>query len=354
MTPKTLDAVPPMRVVVVGAGRRAKQTILPAIHCCEEWVDLVGVCTRTPRELELLGGRFKTLTLSLAEIDLAEVDAVVIAVGLPQAPEVLAELAERSAPRPTLMLDTPGVAPGDLRVSRLFARFPAVLASEDNFALPLYVQARRLVDEGRIGRLRRIHVVHGGYRHHAIAALKQLTGARHPRRIAIDRWNRWCSEIRLTFPDGIDAVIVEPRRYESGRTMIVGSDGFLTDYPIDHPKAIQIEYRVADGRYDGLTVDGQPAPATALDAAFASGLDGVPLDDPSVMNQMKIRGFMELLAALPDPNARFRYPIEDAIADDLAIRFAERLSLAVPGNPRVLRSAARLTARFVRPGGDES
>jgi predicted dehydrogenase len=341
------------RIVVIGAGRRARQTLLPAIHSSSEWVDLVAVCTRTAREIELLGGRLRAVTRPLKDIDLAEVDAAVIAVPLPQVPEVLAELDEHPARKPTLMLDTPGLAPGDLGAARRFPRFPAVLASEDNFALPLFVQARLLLDEGRIGRLLRVYMLHSGYRHHAIAALKQLTGSRHPRRVSVHRWNRWCSDVRMTFPGGIHASIVEPRRYEIGRTMIVGSNGFITDYPIDHPKATCIEYRVVDGRYLGLTVDGEPVGATALDDAFASRLDGAPLEDPSVMSQMKIRGFMELLAALPETTSRFRYPIQDAIADDLAIRFAERLPFAVPGGPRFLRSAARLTAPFIRPGGDE-
>ncbi len=338
---------------MVGAGRRARQTILPAIHASSQSVDLVGVCTRTARELELLGGRFRTSTRLLADMDFGDVDAVVVAVPLPAVPGILAGLTEDPAPGPTLMLDTPGLAPGDLNASRRFTHFRAVLASEDNFALPLFVQARRLLDEGRIGPLRRIHSMHGAYRHHAIAALKQLTGARHAKRVAIHRWNRWCSDIEVTFPGGIQARIVEPRRYEIGRTMIIGSDGFITDYPIDHPKATSIGYRVEDGRYVGLTVDGEPVSASPLDDAFASGLDGASLEDPSLMSQMKIRGFMELLAALPDPSDPFRYPISEAIADDLVIRFAERLPFAVPGSPRLLRPATRVMAPFVHPGGDE-
>ena len=235
-------------------------------------------------------------------------------------------------------------------MARLFARFPAVLASEDNAALPFFLLARDLLEEGRIGRLRRVHLQHSGYRHHAIAAIKRLTGARSPRTISIERWNRWCSEIRLSFPGGVRAVIQEPRRYGSGRTMIIGSEGFITDYPVDHENAIEVGYHVEAGRYRGLTVDGDTVAPTALDDALVAGLAEHPLDDPSLMNQMKIRGFMELLASAADGASGTRYPIEEAIADDLAIRFAERLPIRVPGNPRLLRSAARASARFMRRG----
>ena len=237
-------------------------------------------------------------------------------------------------------------------MARLFARFPAVLASEDNAALPFFLLARDLLEEGRIGRLRRVHLQHSGYRHHAIAAIKRLTGARSPRTISIERWNRWCSEIRLSFPGGVRAVIQEPRRYGSGRTMIIGSEG---SSPITRSITRTRSSWLPRGSraIPGLTVDGDTVAPTALDDALVAGLAEHPLDDPSLMNQMKIRGFMELLASAADGASGTRYPIEEAIADDLAIRFAERLPIRVPGNPRLLRSAARASARFMRRGGDE-
>ena len=341
------------RIVLVGAGRRARQTILPAIHACSDRVELVGVCTRSERELELLGGRFRTTTTSLEDIDLASVQTVVVAVGLSNVPHVVDLLARRGAPGLTLMLDTPGLAPSDLRAAKLFPSFANVLASEDNYALPLFVLARRLLDEGAIGGLRHAHLAHSGYRHHAIAALKQLTGAAHPTRVAVHRWSSFSAELRIRFPGGVRATIVEPRRYGSGRTMIVGDGGFIVDYAIDHPKAIQVGYRTEGPRYLGLSVDGEPVEETELDRAFVSRLSDVPLEDPSLMNQMKIRGFMELLGGLGDPGSRFRYPALDAIADDLTVRFAERMPFATPGRPSLVRTAGRLAAPFVRSSGDE-
>ncbi len=341
------------RVLLIGAGRRARQVILPAIHASSDRVELVGVCTRSERELELLGGRFRTTTKLLDDVDLSAIDAVVVAVGLAEVPGLLDELARRAAPGLTLMLDTPGLAAKDLGAEKLFARFASVLASEDNYALPLFVLARRLVDEGAIGPLRRVFLMHSGYRHHALAALKQLTGAAHPKRVRVARWSASAADVRVRLPGDVRALIVEPRRYGSGRTMIVGEKGFIADYPIEHPKAIEVGYRTEEGRYLGLSVDGEPAPDTDLDRAFAAGLDNAPLEDPSLMNQMKIRGFMELLDGLGDPRSRFRYPALDAIADDLTLRFAERLPFAMPGQPSLVRSAARLAAPFVRSGGDE-
>ena len=126
-------------------------------------------------------------------------DAVVVSVGTKSVPGVLAELAGRGASGATLMLDTPVLDPSNLRAARLFERFPAVLASEDNYSLPLYVLARSLLDEGRIGRLQRAYLFHSGYRHHALAALRRLTGTR-ARRVSVDRSNRWCAEVHSRSP----------------------------------------------------------------------------------------------------------------------------------------------------------
>lgn len=341
------------RILLLGVGRRARETLIPAIHCAAEWVELEGVCARSEREVEILGGRFRTTTRLLADVDPAAVDAVLISIGTRDVPAVLRDLAERGSAAPVLMIDTPVLEPGDLAAARTFSRFPAVLACEDNFALPLFVLARRLLDEGAIGRLRKVYLSHSGYRHHALAALQRLVGAR-PNRVRVERWNPSCSDVHLSFPRGVRAEILEPRRYDVGRTMVVGHTGFLADYPIDHPRGTRIGYHQTDGRYEGLTVDGEPVPPTELDEAFVAGLRGAPLEEPSLMGQMKIRGFMDLLIGLGDPASPARYPADQAIADSLSVRFAERLPFAPSARVGLLRSAARVAAPFVRTGGDES
>lgn len=51
-----------LRVLLVGVGRRAREVVIPALHCASAWVDLAGVCARSAREVELLGGRWRAIT----------------------------------------------------------------------------------------------------------------------------------------------------------------------------------------------------------------------------------------------------------------------------------------------------
>jgi predicted dehydrogenase len=250
------------------------------------------------------------------------------------------------------MLDTPVLHHKDLRGTRHFSQYGEVLASEDSFALPPYVLARNLVNDGAIGGLRHIYLFHSGMRFHALASLQQLTGATHPTSIRVQKRNPWCARLTFRFPGGTRATVIEPRRYESGRIMIVGDRGFLVDYPMDHPNAIRIGYQTTDGLYAGLTVNGEPAPQSDLDEAYIDGLSGADLVDPSLMNMLKIRGAMELLAALGDPEAEFRYPAYRSIHDNISIRAADRLrflkDVRLSKRTTLFGLALRLRARAAR------
>lgn len=317
------------------------------------WVDLVGVHTRTARDIELLGGRFKiTSRDSFAGVDPGSIDAIVVAVGIRQVPAVLRSLTPLSGDRITLMLDTPILDVRDLGATRHFSRYGRILASEDSFALPPYVLARKLISDGTIGRLRHVHLLHSGYRHHALASLRQVTGGSPPTRISIRRWNRWCARLTARFPGGTTSTIIEPRLYQAGRMTLIGDRGFIVDYPMGHQDATEIGYQLDGGRFVGLTVDGDPVPPTDLDRAMAEGLRGAELTDGSLMSLLKIRGFMSLLAGLGDQTPDWRYTAYDALQDSLSLRLAERLhflkDFRLGGNATVLGGAIRAAAGVAR------
>jgi hypothetical protein len=288
------------------------------------WVELVGVYTRTSRRLQLLSGRLDVTTRADLGEQLPSVDAIVVSVGIRQVPTVLDALKSLDTRHISLMLDTPVLDHRDLRSMRHFSSYREVLACEDAFALPPYVLAKQLVDQGAIGRLRYVHLFHSGYRFHALAALRQLTGRRNPHSIRFQRWNPWCGSVTIRFPGQVKATIIEPRHYAAGKLLIVGETGFIADYPIEHRKAIRIQYGMEDGRFTGLSLDGKAQPQSELDSAFVEGVTGSDLADSSLMNMLKIRGFMDLLAALGDEGIPFRYPATDSIYDSISLRVAQR------------------------------
>jgi hypothetical protein len=324
-----------MRVGLVGVGRRARQTILPAIVGLGDRVELAAVFARSTRSVELFGG---TLTLDtrddLARADLSDVDVVVVAVELRQVPAVLGDLT-RGSTAMTVMLDTPVLHHRDLGHLDTLERFGAAVVSEDCAALPPFRLARQLVDEGRIGDLEHVYLFHSGYRHHALATLQELVQAGRPSRLRVRRWGKGSAEVSVAFRNGVEATIVEPRAYGVGRFLIAGSSGFIADYPIDHKHATVVGFDLDDGRYRGLTVDGDPVELDALDEAFVANVPA-SLEDDSPMALLKIRGFMSLLDAVATGAPAPRKAPIDAILDDLTLRVAERAGRFV--DPRLGRS----------------
>lgn len=317
-------------MLVVGAGRRALGTILPAAHCMRSRVDLVGVCARRARELSVIDGEMTVgVEAGLGSVDFSAIDAVVIAIPTAAVPAVLAELAERSeragsqAPKLTVLIDTPVLELADLGATRLFPRFARVLASEETVALPPVVLTRRLMAEGAIGPLRHVTMAHSGYRHHALASLRSLVG-RGPSRVAVRHWNGPWGEVSLRFPGSVSASVLEPRHYPSGRTAVCGAKGTIVDYDTDSRHATRISYAVEDGCYVGLALDGEPLPQSELDALFTATPKVGHLGRTSLQDALKVRAFMDVFDALGDMRSAMLYDPWHAICDRQVLRLAQR------------------------------
>jgi predicted dehydrogenase len=339
------------RVLVVGAGKRVQETVLPALICLGGDVEIAGVWSRTARKLELYGGEFTVQTESgPGAYDLSQIDTIIAAVTRSQVPSVLRSLSGFDTGHIALMLDTPVLDVGHLGATRMFKRFARVVCSEDSIALPPIATAKRLIDEGAIGALRSVQLFHSGWRNHALAAVRFLAGMRTPSRITVRQWNQKWSETRFRFPGGIRAGVVQPHVHGNGRVLVVGDRGAIVDYVTDRSDATEIGYLVEDGFYRGVTVNGEPVDSE-LDRRLHETLPRHGLPNPTLDNMFKIRGFMELVRAVHDETSPFSYEAFDAIYDHQSMRLAERLPAFVDvrlGGKRSLftaglRAATRLT-----------
>jgi predicted dehydrogenase len=328
------------RVLVVGAGKRAQETIIPALMSLGDSAEIAGVLARSARKLKLYGGDFTVQTETLPEaLDISRVDTIAVAVTRSEVPAVLRSLARFDTSHVTLMLDTPVLDPGDFGATRAFRRFRRVVCSEDSIALPPVTAARSLIEQGTIGRTRAIYLVHSGWRNHALASVRWMLGMRRPTRIAVRRWNPKWSETRLRFPGGVRASVVQPHIHGHGRLLVVGDRGAIADYETDRSDVTQIGYRVTDGVYRGLTINGEPV-ASEHDRLFFENLPrGLP--DPTLDNMFKIRGFMELVTAVHGEEPSLAYDPYEAIYDHQSLRLAERIAVLV--DPRLGRKRSILS-----------
>lgn len=342
----------PNRILIVGAGKRAQETVVPALICLEGSVEIAGVWARSSRKLELYGGEFAIQTeIGPEAFDLARIDTVIVAVTRSQVPVVLRSLSKFDTGHIALMLDTPVLDVGHLGATRMFKRFARVVCSEDSIALPPVATAKRLIDQGLIGRLRSVQLFHSGWRNHALASIRFLAGMRAPSRITVRRWNQKWGETRIRFPGGIRASVVQPHVHGNGRFLVAGDRGSIVDYAADRSDATEIGYVVEHGVYRGVTVNGEVV-QSELDRSFHENLPRNGLPSPSLDNMFKIRGFMELVTAVHDGTSPFAYEAMDAVYDHQSMRLAERLPAFLDARlgrrNSIFGAGLRATARLTR------
>jgi hypothetical protein len=317
------------RVVVIGAGDRVIGAILPALWCLRDRFAIQAVVARSRRTIVTGGGALELATVdSLSAVDFSSVDLVVVAATTSNVPNIIGQLTRRTAA--TLMLDTPVVLPSGLPALRKLGQFRRVLVAEDTLALPPYALARRLVEDGAIGSLRRILFFHCGYKYHALASLKLLAGARRVTRISD---HRYASKLRIKdieLDNGVHAVMHEPRDYAIGKFVLEGDNGAIADYDLAWSRVRRISYDLDGPIYRGLRLDGEAVATVELDDRYRSSI-GAWVPDATPMNTMKIRGLIDLLAAAFHERSPLHYAAGDAVADALQIRIADRLGFAPAG-----------------------
>ncbi|MCK6448584.1 MAG: hypothetical protein L6Q99_19505 [Planctomycetes bacterium] len=206
----------PRRVWIVGAGKRVKETAVPAFLAAREHFEIAGVLGRNARNETLGGATFAVRELAKLDASaFSENDLAYVAVGKQAVPEVLGRLARLGPERFDLLVDTPVLLLKHFRHAELFGRFRNVWVAEDCFYLPWLDVVREELASGELGPLVEARFLHAAYAYHGFATLKALFGVE---RIRSARRKRIADGFRRTAT--IDSqrrgVIVEPRDYAKG------------------------------------------------------------------------------------------------------------------------------------------
>jgi hypothetical protein len=217
------------RVWIVGAGKRVRETAIPAFLAAAGRVEIHGVLGRSARR-----ERFGAVELDVRELrrldarSFREADFVYVAVGKQAVPEVLAELSRFELENVDLLIDTPVLLFKHFRHADRLRRFRNVWVAEDCFFLPWFDVVRAELSSGELGPLIEARFLHAAYAYHAFATLKALFGVE---RIRAARRTRTRDGFRRTVK--IDAqrrgVIVEPRDYSSGWVELHCANGIIAE-----------------------------------------------------------------------------------------------------------------------------
>ena len=250
------------------------------------------------------------------------IDIIILAVTLESVPEVVEKLSKHEVGNVVLMLDTPVLPHTKLGARKNFKHFKQVIVSEDNLGLPLYQLVKKLIDEDKIGKVKKISFFYSGYRYHALAVLRMLTGAGFIKKIKQTHLPESKRKREIHLPGGIKAEIYEPRDYKTGKFLVEGERGKIADFEAEGNKVYRIEYEQKNGVYQGLKLNGELIDPDELEKKYLKNLPD-NLFDNTRMTLMKIVGFMKLLNDVKN-NKKLWYRPEDGIYDHLAIKVSEK------------------------------
>lgn len=313
------------RVLIIGSGLRVRNAILPALWCLRAELEIAGIYSRSEKEISLFDGQFQMTTKnSLEKVDFKSIDLIMLAITISEVPNVLKILSKHNTKHIVLMLDTPVLLPKDILAIRYFQNFRKVLVSEDMIAFPPFVLARQLICEGKIGKLKNIWFFYNGYKYHALASLKMLTGSRIVR-LRSRRFTNNLMQKDAHFIGSVRATIYEPRDYDKGKFLLEGTSGYIADYDYPGKSLYRIGYNIENGDFHGLTLNRYAVDKNQADKIYFANIPR-NLFEKSLINSMKIRGLMDLITSAVSKNPVYQYRPIDGIWDNATIKISEKLS----------------------------
>jgi len=318
------------RVWIVGAGKRVRETALPALASLPEHFELAGVFGRSARALPLAGRTLAIRALdSLGPGEPAPGELVYVAVGKDAVPAVLRTLQRLERARLELLIDTPVLRFKHLRHAPLLDGWQRASVAEDTAYLPWYETVR-----AALGALAWVHFERAAYAYHGLAQARGLLGGERfarARRWQLDGGNHARS---YEFADGRRAGVLEPRNYAEGRVIVHGASAALSDRwapddeqpersPTPPPewRRLLLEPVVEAGLCTGFRAGDTHTRLDPREAELTRG-DAPGAAVTARMESMKRIGFRRLLQAVAA--GRGAYPVEHGLEDMSIDWFLER------------------------------
>lgn len=313
----------PRGVLVVGAGKRVRETALPAFRRCGDLFEVRRVLARSARTLEAAGRDWEVTPLEALRADeVAACDLVYLAVGKDAVPQVLARFAELGVGGQDLLIDTPVVRFKHYRHVARIAAFRNAWVAEDCVELPWIDCVRAAAETDVLGPIRRVVFDRSAYAYHGVATAKALLGDLRVK--SGRRRRRGNGGLRtLRFAGGGVAEIVEPRDYAAGRILVEGDHGALSDRP-ESEGATALEPILADGELAGFRAG---AVETHLDPQERELVRGDPAGASVIARQEALKrvGFLRLLRRIHA--GRGAYALEEAVDDMVVDYHLEKVGL---------------------------
>lgn len=297
--------------IIIGSGRRVRETALPAFLAAGPAFQIAGVFARTPKTIETGGRTFAVRALAEARALAGKINFVYVAVGKKSVADVARRLLDMGFGSCTLLIDTPVLLIKHLRHLPLLQQFRESFVAEDCIALPWYETARRAA-----GRIERIEFHQSAYAYHAFAMGKALAGADAVVSARVEKGPGGSNLRNVIFNNGARMTVVDPRDYSKGRFVVHGAASVISDRPAPGENYISITPKIMEDRFCGIRCG---TFETAFDDATLALTGGSPAPATLTagMETLKRAGFLQLLNSIAAGRGGYSLisGIEDMLVD---------------------------------------
>lgn len=222
-------------ICIIGYGERTKNTVLPAIIKSNKFL-IKQIITKTSRkeiEITYSHGEKRLKTQAIDQLNLLNINYIYVSVPAPEIKKVIRNLKNRFYLKNIILLiDTPPIYIRDIFFLRNFSKFKEVIVLED---WPFYKNHQifmQIINNKQIGTLNKILFFHNGYRYHTLSLLRKLFKTNNFNFIISKKLKSGFSIINIYSKLKLISSIFNPRDYNIGRTLLVGSRGSIADYKI--------------------------------------------------------------------------------------------------------------------------
>jgi len=317
----------PLRVLLVGAGRRIRNNFLPALNCLTREFGVAGIVSPTATRRSPLAAQWNVPEYaSIDQVDLSQIDVVAISVPTGQNAKVLKQFGPAAA-RLKLIIDTPiAWSFAELSAcSAALAGFNHVGVAEDFMNNPPFTLMRRAVEAGLIGTPKSLVLNNTGFLYHGLALIRSFAGFKpvnSSRRLVMSH-----AGVTVQYKvGGLRATVIGPYRRSISGTALGGTRGTITQY----------EYDLSAGRKDiyhlralkeGETITGYEIEGSGIALALPelAAMKAMDFPDKSDQNLLRGWGLIQVFKSLNDPvNFNCQYSPRQAFYDAFFSRLATK------------------------------
>ena len=273
--------------LIIGTGKRARETIIPALEILDDEIFLYSRNLNSKNPL-LTKNYIKQLTI--IDSNLKKFDRIFIAIPQHEIYSYIFKLSKFDLKKVELFIDTPIIGQiSNLRIKKFIKFFKKVYVTEDWISKPFFRISNELIKNNNLGNIKKIKFINSGFSYHALAGARSIL--KNKIVLFAKKTNLKNDNIIYKFyfkNSKID--LVYPVDYDKGKTIIYCENGIISDSFIDKPNSYFISRKINNNRIVGYMVNGNPINFTnsKVEKKILLKIFLIKLENHTLENQEKI------------------------------------------------------------------